>query len=681
VEIHNGVITLPQLKATLPGDMVLQLATKAATAAAVPKPPAGTSQPPASAAQTTGEFSLAGPSLRDTLTWLEIDTSGVPIDRLRTLDLRGNMATTGDSVQLADLAIDSDDVRATGSGSLSFAAPLTATLALQIERFDLDSYLPPSPALAQPAARAPSAKSDAGAAGSAAPLAVPPAPPAPDKAAPVFALKAKLDKVVFRQQTLSGIESDLSIKGNLLQINALKVADLLGARLDAKGSLTDFAATPRYDVTFAATVPDADKMIDYAGLPRFINGKIGAVSASGGVVGAGDAVMLRDATVTLLGSTGKATGMLALGETPRFDFSSFALQTADAGRLLAAATGRAQAGIGAISVAGAVKGNVQRASFDGNLTALGTAMTGHLDAALGERPNVTVNLRVPGTLDFDQWLGVSSGRPGSPQAAARTATAKPIDLSALRAFDATLMLETSAVAVASVQVNYADLQASLRNGVFKIARLTGQFYGGAVDFSGTIDANSSALSLNLAGSLQGIYLGEMLRGTAGTNNFGNEHLTVAIDGKISIMNIALRGGGASPEQIRNSLTGGGQVSGYLYPAVVKGSLGFASFASGVGSLFSTEMGFNSAVLSAFVNHQNVLSGPLQLANGTVSLHDHAVQGQNAVAVISSTTSLTTAITDTTIALNTGGRTSADYVMTVKGPVSSPTMTTGRGPRR
>ena len=115
----------------------------------------------------------------------------------------------------------------------------------------------------------------------------------------------------------------------------------------------------------------------------------------------------------------------------------------------------------------------------------------------------------------------------------RAATGKPIDLSALRAFDATLTLETSAVAVASLKVTYADMQASLQNGLFKIAKLTGQFYGGAVDFDGTIDATKDVLALDLQGSLQGIYLGEMLRGTAGTNTFGNQDLMISVDGKIS----------------------------------------------------------------------------------------------------------------------------------------------------
>ena len=107
---------------------------------------------------------------------------------------------------------------------------------------------------------------------------VPPAPPLPDKTVPVFGLKAKVAKLVFRKETLSGVEGDVSVQGNLLKLNTVKVADLLGARMDVHGSVTDFGTAPRYDLTFNATMPDADKVIDYAGLPKFINGKIGPAS-------------------------------------------------------------------------------------------------------------------------------------------------------------------------------------------------------------------------------------------------------------------------------------------------------------------------------------------------------------------------------------------------------------------
>jgi hypothetical protein len=516
---------------------------------------------------------------------------------------------------------------------------------------------------------------------------IPPAPAAPDPATPVIVLKAKVAKLVFRKQTLGGIEGDASLQGNLLKVNAFKIADLLGAKADVKGTVTDFATAPRYDLTFNTMLPDADKVLAYAGLPKLLNGKIGAVSANGGVLGTMNALALRNVSATMLGSTARVTGALALGSNFRFDFPTFNLQAQDAGRLVAAASGQRPAAIGAVSAAGAFKGDGQRVAFDGSLTAFGAAMTGHVDATLGERPNINVNFRVPGTLDLDGWLGVSSAPPAAGGAAStsaaaaqapRATTGKPIDLAALRAFDATVKLETSAVELASIKVAYADLEATLRGGICTISKLTGQFYGGAVDFSGTVDATKSALVVDLKGSLQGIYFGEMLRGTAGTNSFGNDNLTVAVDGKVNVMDISVRGSGRTTEEIRDSLTGRGQVTGSLYPVVAKGSLGLASFATGVGSIFSTEMGFGSAVLSAFINHQSNISGEVTIANGTVSLDKHTVQGQNAVAQITSHTSLAAATTDTTIALDTGRRGPADYVVTVKGPVSSPTMTTRGG---
>src|SRR5918993_277399 len=343
VEIHKGVITVPQLKAVLPGDMRVQATV-----------------------QPNGELSVTGPRLRETLAWLGVDPSGVPSDKLQRLDLKGKIAATDSSVQIADVVAELDGQRATGSASVTFATPLAVTATLQADRFDLDAYLP-----------------------------------------------AKVAKLVFRKQTLGGIEADASLQGNLLKVNAFKIADLLGAKADVKGTVTDFATAPRYDLTFNATLPDADKVIDYAGLPKLLNGKIGAVSANGSLLGTLNALALRNTSATMLGSTARITGALALGNTFRFDFPTFNLQTQDAAPLVAAASGQPSAAIGALSAAGAFKGDGRRVAFDGNLTAFGTAMNGHVDATLGERPNININLRVPGTLDLDDWLGVSSAAPAT----------------------------------------------------------------------------------------------------------------------------------------------------------------------------------------------------------------------------------------------------------------------------
>ncbi len=675
LEIKDGRISVPRLDAVLPGDMQLHATAALGSTGEPGKSPADTA-----ALQGHGDLSLKGQRLRDTLGWLGIDVSGVPEAGLRTLELTGRLVTSGDGAQVSDLVVELDGRRTTGSGTVTFGTPMVLAATLQADLIDLDPYLPEElgtgVAVGAPAA----AQTPAGA---------PAATPAPvDKTLPVLGLTAKVGKLVFRQQELGGVEADVSVQGNLLKLNGVKVAGFLGGKLDLKGLVADFGTVPRFDVTFDVSVPDADKAVAAAGVPKLVNGRMGAVSMKGSAAGTAGAITLRDASIGVAGVTARASGTLSLAPAFRFDLPSFSLQAQEAGRFIAAVTGGAPASaMGPMSAAGAFNGDAAKISFQGALTAFGTQMKGSMGAALGARPDVTVNLRVPGTLDVDRLLGVSSPSAGGVGASRATAGAMPasravpdaaFDLSALRAFDATLTLETSAIAVGTLKVLYADLQARLRNGTLSLSKMTGQFYGGAVDFSGTVDASRNALAVNLAGSLQGIYLGEMLRGTAGRNSFGNEHLTVAVDGKIDVLNISVSGSGRSPAEIRSSLTGRGQVGGYLYPSVVDGSLGFASFATGVASIFSTEMGFSSAVLSAFVNQQSSVRGNLMISNGMVELSNHTVQGQSAVALINSRNSLVSATTDTTISLDTGRRGSADYIVTVTGPVSSPSMTTRSG---
>jgi hypothetical protein len=166
----------------------------------------------------------------------------------------------------------------------------------------------------------------------------------------------------------------------------------------------------------------------------------------------------------------------------------------------------------------------------------------------------------------------------------------------------------------------------------------------------------------------------MLRGTAGTNNFGNEDLTVAIDGKIDATNIGISGKGRSPQEIRDGLSGAAAVGGTLYPNVVKGSASFAQFASGVASIFSEGMAFNNFVLAAFINRRNTLSGQLQLKGPVVTTQNQTIQGANATATITSQTNVALGTTDTTVQLSGG---SDRFVATVKGSLSAPALTTTR----
>ena len=647
LDMKKGVIAVPNVRAILPGEMVLQAASD-------------------------GDFSLQGPKLRDTLAWFGLDTSGVPEDRLQTLRIAGKMKSTIGNVQLSDATFELDGLRAKGGGAFTLTLPIVSKLQVDVDQLDLDAYMPKLPSLSGSSFFAVPAKTMDAATAVANPLA--------------FGLKAKIAKLVFRRETLAGIEIDTMVQGNRLKFGTLKVANLLGAKLGLQGTIDDYGTAPRFDLGFTGSAPDADRLLDYLGLPKFAHTKIGAATASGNVSGTMAAVTLRNVAVDFMGASGRASGKLALNDTVDFDFPSFSLRAQEMGRLTALTDGRPAAHIGPLSLAGSFKGNSSRAAFTGDIEALGVKMSGAVDATLAGRPKFVATLKVPGTLDMDKLLGVSAQpTPQAPQTVAlpdgqvpvtpaRSVSGKAFDLSALRSFDAKVTLRTSAMSVASLKIDYADLDASLTRGVLTISKLTGQLYGGGVSFAGTIDASGAALAVDLKGDVRGLYLGQLLRGTAGSSSFGNSSLTVSMDGKLDATGIRLTGKGRTPEEVRNGMTGGAALTGFVYPTVIKGSRSFAAFATSLGSIFSEEMAFDSLMLKGFVDRQSKVAGRLQLQGGTISTDNQTIQGQNATAVITSRTSLPGSTTDTSVRVTSGGR---QFVVTFKGPLSSPVINTAR----
>jgi len=368
LDMKKGVVVVPKLKASLPGGVSIDT----------------------DAGQ--GRFNVSVRHLRDTLKWLGIDVSGVPAGRLETLTAEGTLASKAGALDLKDGTFKLDGVPGTLGGTLSLKVPATAALAVSMDQFDLDAYMPKpanTPSPAAPPAPAPAAKPTGAAAG-----------------VPSLGLKLNIAKLVYRQQTLSGVAGGATLQGNVLKLDDIKVADLLGAKLTLKGHVQDFGTIPRFDLTFNVSAPDTDLLVDYAGLPKFVNGKIGPSTASGNVAGTREAVTLRGVSAHFLDTDARVAGTLVLTAIPTFDFPTFNLQTPEASKFVAAASGQAMSGLGAIAATGALKGSSERSVFTGAFDVRGTHMTGTLDAILSKRPKLAAKLQVPRTLDIDSLLGI-----------------------------------------------------------------------------------------------------------------------------------------------------------------------------------------------------------------------------------------------------------------------------------
>ena len=623
LDIKGGAIAVPKLTATLPGDMVVQAKS---TMSGDPARP-----------QVAGEFSLVGPKLRDTLAWLQVDTAGVPPNKLAKVSLRGKMASSGGKIEVSGAVYELDDLKGTGGVSVTLGVPLVIVANVDIDTVDVDSYMPVPAAGQKPAAASSAA-----------------APSAAAEGGPSIGLKARIAKVIYQKETIGGIDVDVALQGTTLKLNDVKVSNLAGARLALRGSVAHYASVPAPDIAFNFEAPDASRIAKLAGATAPAG--LGQVSASGGIAGTVEHLTFRDLTVNGMGYSVRATGQLALP--------------------------------------GAAKGAPTAAAYKGSLTINGQTVEGSVDAKLSGRPSITADLKA-GAFDVDKITAAGGAAParGQPAAAAN----KPIDTAPLRSLDASIKFAAATLVMSPTRITGADVVLTLKDGLLTLGHFKGGLYSGALALSGTVDGRNPALAFDFKGDANGILLGEMLRSTVGTNQFGP--VKVTIDGKLNATGIAIKGSGTTSEQIKSSLAGGATLGGHVYAGADKALTMIGSAATGaVGGVIDNTLGTAlgavgqkggfgvgnilnaiSLVLNRFVNHDSPMSGRVEIAGGVLTDKGLAVQGSKATANIVTRTNIAASTTDTTINFVIGEDPSAPYLITtVRGPFSGLSYNAVRG---
>ena len=625
IDAKGGAVAVPKLTATLPGDMVLQAQS---TLTGDPARPG-----------VTGQFSLVGPKLRETLAWLAVDLSAVPPSKLQKLSLRGRMSSTGGNVQVSDAVFELDELKGTGGVTVTFTVPLSIVTSVSLDTLDLDSFLVPVAAQQKPA----------GASGASAP------PSGPALPGPTVGLKAKVARLIYNKETIQGVDVDVALQGSTLRLNDIKVSNLGGARLAVRGTVANYSAPqPRADIAFNFEAPDMSRVLKVAGTTAPAD--LGAVTASGGVAGTVEQLTLRDLNVNAMGQSVKATGTLAMP--------------------------------------GASKGAPQSASYKGNLVLNGQALDGSIDARLTGRTTINADLRAS-VLDLDR-IGGSGGAPARPAARGQAAS-KPIDTAPLRSIDGSLKLVAGTLVSSPLRIGNADLSASLKDGILTVQHFKGSLYGGSLALAGTVNATRPALSFDFKGDANNIILGEMLRSTSGSNEFGSA-VKVTVDGKLNANGITLRGGGTTADQIKASMAGGAQLGGHIFIGADRALQMLGSMAAGAASTVIDQTLGNvlgavgqrgmsptsmlnaiSLVLNRFVNHDSPIGGQIDIAGGVLTDKGLTVQGNRATARISTRTNLGASTTDTTVNFYIAEDGSAPYLITTaRGSMSSPSLNVSRG---
>lgn len=652
-QYEQDVLHLQALKAVLPGDFRVNRRVGF--------------EGDATHAGYDGVIEVEGTNLRQTLKWIGIDTTSLPPDRLQTLRISGKTRPAKGSVHVTDATFELDDQQGTATADIAYSIPTVITARVHLPNLNLDAYQLTGVALHDfmpvPGTTLVS-------------------PPAGDEAPPpVLDVKATIDNVLYRGETAHGVDAHTVIRGNELKLKHVGVDELLGSHLEFSGTVADFGTAPRFELAYRAVIRDADRMLDYAALPRFVHGRIGAAQVAGRAVGTLKEAALSDLSVAMLGTSIKAAGRLSFDGDRRFDFPRFSMASTDIGSLVAAASGSPRRELAEVQANGTFHGDAARAAFRGNLAVDGMAISAELSSTLAARPHITVSLRAPAGLRLDRWLPPPPrrGAGGSPPGASISMGGEGL-IASLRAFDATLALTAPGVAWGPFTLESVDLAARLHGGVVEVTRLAGTLEGAGLELTATIDARRAVPIMEVRGSFRDIDISRTIAVAGGTNEFGADQLAVALEGRLSLEDLALRAEGETLDEFIASVAGHGLSNGEVRASVTRGSASFASFATGVASLFSTEMGFTSAVIDGFVGNWIATRGGFDVAGGIVTFDEHTVRAPHATAYVKSRFDLRQRAVDALIALDTGTPGSIDYFMSVRGPLEAPTLRAepGRG---
>ena len=298
-----------------------------------------------------GRVEAVSDNLRATLNWAGVDTAAVAPDRLRKASIQAAVTATPRQVEVTDWTMELDATKAKGGLTLVVRERPAFGLSLEVDRINIDAYLPP-PAVAQPGAASSPGAGDAGGtvpAGGDNPLAA------------LTAVDANVN-IKIGEATAFGVpvrdaRIDALLQNGTLTLRDVGVADLGGARASVAGVLRDAAGKPSVDMTFDITVVNVDRFAKLLSTESPIAAKqLGQVALKGSASGDMQDVKVDVRLTAAGGNLGVKGTAKPLATPPRLDLA-LSMAHPDANKLVAALAPGALDGagpLGALNGEGAI---------------------------------------------------------------------------------------------------------------------------------------------------------------------------------------------------------------------------------------------------------------------------------------------------------------------------------------
>jgi len=670
--LADGRVEVTKAAVLLPGSSDLQLSGTVSADAAGPR--------------FAGTLAAESDNLRGLLRWLGSDLEGVPPQRLRRLVLKTGIEASADQLVLRNTDLRLDVSRLTGGAAIALRERPGLGLALNIDKVNLDAYLPPpgdteSTAAAPAQPQAPAGKvGDAPGAGAPAPLGVP----------LLGRFDANLDlrigQLTYRGLPLDGLRLDATLQRGGLVVRELSVADLVGSRGSFSGSVANVDRNPSIDGSLDVSVSTLSRLAKALGLNAGGPLPLESFTLSGAVNGTRDELRF-DQRLAALGGTLRASGRTLLQPgAPQVD-AAVALDHPDLTVLLRELLRdpTMPAGLGPVAVEARVAGGASDVSLSGLKGKLAgiELLDGSLALALtGPRPKLTADISA-GAMPLAALMAPAAGggKPTAKSGAGGTAaprerwSRKPLDLAAFRALDAEVKLSAKTLQADKLRLTNAVLEASLADGLLELKRFTADSYGGALAVTGRADARDTAAGLQVAADVKAdkIELKGLLRDLADSDRFSGP---LTLESRLNTR-------GSSEAALVAGLAGDGKLTGTVTVAAKVEEQAGALVLGILGQKVREIRGVSDSttvLFGAFAGAPAAVDGSFLVEEGVARSDDLTVRGRNAVARTQGRADLPDwQLDSTTDVYRDADPQNAYLTAKLRGPLDEPNVTIGGQP--
>ena len=228
--IEDGTLRLERLSALLPGGSDLRLSGEARDRNGVP--------------QFSGSIELASNNLRGLLNWLDANPASIPAGRLANMVLTSDFTINPSQAQISNMNLRLDSTTIEGAATILLQSRPSFGLALNVDRINLDGYLPKTGGPESPSPGSSSSASNSGAdigtdSGK-------------DVASPWVVLEQfdsnlilNVGELAYNAAPITGLSVELGLAAGKLTLRKATVRNLADASFSLSGSGEGFSGAPR----------------------------------------------------------------------------------------------------------------------------------------------------------------------------------------------------------------------------------------------------------------------------------------------------------------------------------------------------------------------------------------------------------------------------------------------------